>query len=140
MIIITWIILSILYWFYFLHTCVRLPIKQSSTFNPILVLFSHWWIYRKLFSACLSILYWFYFLFWLTSLTFWLTLFFQSYIGSIFSRYGNSAITCNDTLSILYWFYFLAGVTIVALFKGIDFQSYIGSIFSWGGMKNAGWK
>ena len=121
-------LLSILYWFYFLWLVLDWAYSATSTFNPILVLFSPldehdlmmtFYNFQSYIGSIfslpsvsvhakypLSILYWFYFLF--TSVQFYFChVFFQSYIGSIFSREWNIYIGALLKLSILYWFYFL---------------------------------
>ena len=108
--------LSILYWFYFLFMSFKKLSKSKPSFNPILVLFSLYNLLNKhlihysfnpilvLFSlgeegeimefeTVLSILYWFYFLPKIAHLTPLSTIDFQSYIGSIFSRFYKSVIS-----------------------------------------------
>ena len=121
--------LSILYWFYFLPNKQKmglslkknfqsyigsifssqgqLYIQEHHPFNPILVLFSLGYPFMPAFSTLLSILYWFYFLLRLFPCSDSGKIFFQSYIGSIFSISFHCRYSETHALSILYWFYFL---------------------------------
>ena len=79
------ILLSILYWFYFLYGYHLYLLFGFHTFNPILVLFSRCKFHHILIThTC-----------------------FQSYIGSIFSSQRITSLVQSHILSILYWFYFL---------------------------------